>query len=70
MAKIDFDLFDFLVFEVKCPNSAVKDDLFKISLELQLMINRMIANKVNNPVVYGAVGQDRVMSKALRRANN
>ncbi|RCH90887.1 hypothetical protein CU098_009988, partial [Rhizopus stolonifer] len=43
--------------DVKCPNSVAKDDLFKMSLELQLMVNRMIANKVNKPVDYGVVGQ-------------
>lgn len=69
-AKIDSIIFDFLIFEVKCPNSVAKDDLFKMSLELQLMINRMIANKVNKPVVYGVVGQGRFMRKVLRRAND
>ncbi|CAO3678056.1 unnamed protein product [Rhizopus stolonifer] len=56
-AKIGSNIFDFLIFEVKCPNSVAKDDLFKMSLELQLMINRMVANKINNPVVYGVVVQ-------------
>ncbi|KAI8641013.1 hypothetical protein BD408DRAFT_418940 [Parasitella parasitica] len=41
----------------KCPNSVAKHDLFKMSLELQLMINRMIANKVYKPVDYVFVGQ-------------
>ncbi|GAA5812644.1 hypothetical protein MFLAVUS_006101 [Mucor flavus] len=45
-AKVGSSKFDFLIFEVKCPNSVPKDDLFKMSLELQFMINRMIAAKV------------------------
>jgi hypothetical protein len=69
-AKIGSNMFDFLIFEVKCPNSVAKDDLFKISLELQLMINRMIANKISKPVVYGVVGQGRVMSKVFQREND
>ncbi|KAG1473409.1 hypothetical protein G6F56_000965 [Rhizopus delemar] len=56
-AKVGSKIFDFLIFEVKCPNSVAKDDLFKMSLELQLIINRMIANKVSKPVDYGVVGQ-------------
>lgn len=68
-AKIGSNIFDFLIFEVKCPNSVAKDDLSKMSLELQLMINRMIDNNVNKPVVYGVVGQGRVMNKVLQRAN-
>ncbi|KAI9356844.1 hypothetical protein BD770DRAFT_100266 [Pilaira anomala] len=56
-AKIGSIVFDFLIFEVKRPNSAAKGDLFKMSLELQFMINRMIDNNVSKPVVYGVVGQ-------------
>ncbi|KAI9486549.1 MAG: hypothetical protein EXX96DRAFT_646348 [Benjaminiella poitrasii] len=49
-AKIGSNIFDFLIFEVKCPNS--------------------VANKANKPVVYGVIGQDRVMNKLFRRAND
>ncbi|KAI7869890.1 hypothetical protein BDF14DRAFT_1879638 [Spinellus fusiger] len=39
-ARVGSSMLDFLVFEIKSPKSAAKDDLFKLSLEMQLMINR------------------------------
>ncbi|KAG2197849.1 hypothetical protein INT47_009730 [Mucor saturninus] len=41
-AQIGSNTYDFLIIEVKCPNSA-KDDLFEMSVELQLMIDRTVS---------------------------
>lgn len=46
-AKIGYIIFDPSVFEVKCPNSVTKHDLYKVSLELQHTINLMIIKKKN-----------------------
>jgi hypothetical protein len=44
-ARIGTTDFDFLIFKVKQPRSIAKDDLFKVSIELQLMLNRMVEKK-------------------------
>jgi hypothetical protein len=51
-ARIGSKKFDFLAFEIKCPKSTADDDLFKISLELQIMLSCLISSNVNQPVVY------------------
>lgn len=61
-ARIGSKKLDFLVFEIKCPKSTAEDDLFKMSLELQFMLNRLISSNVNKPVVYGVVGYGIVIS--------
>ncbi|KAI7874782.1 uncharacterized protein EV154DRAFT_78649 [Mucor mucedo] len=50
--------FDLLVFEVKCPQSTSEDDLFMLSVKLQLTLNRLIKNGVTEPVVYGVMVYD------------
>ncbi|CEP17603.1 hypothetical protein [Parasitella parasitica] len=48
------DKMDFLVIEVKCPNSNANDDLFKLSIELQiLLLNRLANIGVDYPMVFG-----------------
>jgi hypothetical protein len=54
-ARIGATDFDFLVFEVKRPSSIAEDALFKVSIELQLMINRILKENIKQPVVYGVV---------------
>ncbi|KAG1384442.1 hypothetical protein G6F61_000455 [Rhizopus arrhizus] len=44
---------DFLVIEVKCPNSNANDDLFKLSIELQILLNRLVNVGIDFPVVFG-----------------
>ncbi|KAI7898273.1 uncharacterized protein BX663DRAFT_546617 [Cokeromyces recurvatus] len=44
-ARIGTADFDFLIFEVKQPRSIAEDGLFKVSIELQLMLNRMVKKK-------------------------
>lgn len=57
-AKIGDDPMDFWVFEVKQPKAASKDDLEKVSLELQYMLNHFIFKDHNRqPVVYGVVAR-------------
>lgn len=43
---------DFLVFEIKCPNSVACDDFFKLTIELQIMLNRLITTGIDFPVVF------------------
>lgn len=50
---IDGIRFDCLLIEVKCPNSTCAEDFFKLSIEMQLVLNRFIEHGANNPVVYG-----------------
>lgn len=38
---IGLDQFDFLIFQIKCLRSTAQDDLFKLSIELRGMINRL-----------------------------
>lgn len=49
---IDGIRFDRLLVDVKCPNSTSGDDLFKLSIEMQFILNRFIEHGANNPVVY------------------
>jgi hypothetical protein len=49
---IDGIRFDRLLIDVKCPNSTSGDDLFKLSIEMQFILNRFIEHGANNPVVY------------------
>ncbi|KAI7904163.1 uncharacterized protein BX663DRAFT_431834, partial [Cokeromyces recurvatus] len=44
---------DFLVIEVKCPNSSANDDRFKLSIELQILLNRLVNIGIDSPVVFG-----------------
>lgn len=48
---------DILVIEVKCPKSTAKDDLFKLSIELQILLNRLVKIGIDSLVfgilVYG-----------------
>lgn len=44
---------DFLVIEVKCPSSKATDDLFKLSVELIILLNRLVTIGVDFPVVFG-----------------
>lgn len=60
-ARIGVTDFDFLVFEVKLPRSISENDLFRASLELQFMLNRMIQKNINQPVVYGIVVEGMAM---------
>ncbi len=39
----------------------MKEDIFKLSLELQLMLKQLIANKYDNFVVYVVIGQGKIM---------
>ncbi|KAG1141905.1 hypothetical protein G6F37_007961 [Rhizopus arrhizus] len=43
---------DFLVIEVKCPNSNANDDLFKLSIEMQILLNRLVNVGIGFPVAY------------------
>ncbi|KAG1446872.1 hypothetical protein G6F56_009436 [Rhizopus delemar] len=52
---IDGIRFDCLLFEVKCSNSTRGDDLFKLSIEMQFILNCFIEHGANNPVVYGVL---------------
>ncbi|CEG78117.1 hypothetical protein RMATCC62417_12770 [Rhizopus microsporus] len=61
-ARIGSKKFDFLAFEIKCLKSTADDDLFKMSLELQFILNRLISCNVNQPVVYGVVGYGMAIS--------
>lgn len=54
-ARIVGQKFDFLASEVKNYKSLAGNNRFKMSLELQFMINRLIKNNINNPIVYGPV---------------
>lgn len=47
--------FDCLLIEVKCPSSICKDDLFKLSIEMQFALNRLIEHGANNRTVYGVL---------------
>ncbi|KAG2227521.1 hypothetical protein INT45_002206 [Circinella minor] len=53
--SINGDKFDCLLFEVKCPRSSSEDDLFKLSVEMQYILNRLIEHGAANPVVYGVL---------------
>lgn len=44
---------DFLVIEVKCPNSNANDDHFKLTIELQILLNRLVNAGIDSPVVFG-----------------
>ncbi|KAI7903996.1 uncharacterized protein BX663DRAFT_506035 [Cokeromyces recurvatus] len=46
---------DCLLIEVKCPSSTSKDDLFKLSIEMQFILNRLIEHGANNCTVYGVL---------------
>jgi hypothetical protein len=46
---------DVLVFEVKAPSSAAQDDYFKLTIELQIMFNRLVSISIDNPVVLGVL---------------
>ncbi|RCH87202.1 hypothetical protein CU098_004834 [Rhizopus stolonifer] len=50
---------DFLVIEVKCPNSNANDDLFKLSIELQILLNHLINVGIDSPVVFGILVYDK-----------
>ncbi|KAI9243517.1 hypothetical protein BY458DRAFT_561199 [Sporodiniella umbellata] len=54
-SAIDGVRFDCLLLEVKCPRSTCKDDLYKLSVEMQLILNRFIENGANSPAVYGVL---------------
>ncbi|KAI8094014.1 hypothetical protein BDF21DRAFT_330953, partial [Thamnidium elegans] len=47
--------FDCLLIEVKCPSSTSKNDLFKLSIETQFLLNRLIEHGANNCTVYGVL---------------
>ncbi|KAI8986361.1 hypothetical protein BDB01DRAFT_890877 [Pilobolus umbonatus] len=53
--SIDRKKFDCLLIEVKCPKSTSDDDLFKLSIEMQYALNRLIGYGGSNPVVYGVL---------------
>lgn len=46
---------DVLVFEVKAPSSAAKDDFFKLTIEMQVMLNRLVSIGIDDPVVFGVL---------------
>jgi hypothetical protein len=46
---------DLLVVEVKSPSSTTSGDFLKLSIELQLMINRLVEAGVDSPEVYGVI---------------
>jgi hypothetical protein len=52
---IDRIRFDCLLIEVKCPNSTCEDDLFKLSIEMQYILNRFVEHGANNPIVFGVL---------------
>ncbi|OAD77634.1 hypothetical protein PHYBLDRAFT_164535 [Phycomyces blakesleeanus NRRL 1555(-)] len=52
---IDGIRLDCLLIEVKCPNSTSDDDLFKLSIEMQYTLNRLVEHGVDNPDVYGVL---------------
>lgn len=54
-ARVEETRFDFVVIEVNLTGSAFEDDIFKVSIELQSMINRLIKNGIRQPVAYGVV---------------
>ncbi|KAG1350172.1 hypothetical protein G6F62_003359 [Rhizopus arrhizus] len=53
--SIDRKKFDCLLVEVKCPKSTSDDDLFKLSIEMQYILNRLVEYGTSNPVVYGVL---------------
>ncbi|KAI9359854.1 hypothetical protein BD770DRAFT_419400 [Pilaira anomala] len=52
---IDEKKFDCLLIEVKCPKSTSNDDLFKLSIEMQYALNRLVKCGASNPVTYGVL---------------
>ncbi|KAI9485806.1 MAG: hypothetical protein EXX96DRAFT_645714 [Benjaminiella poitrasii] len=52
---IDGIRFDCLLIEVKCPSSTCGDDLLKLSIEMQFILNRFVEHSANNPAVYGVL---------------
>lgn len=54
-SAIDGVRFDCLLLEVKCARSTCKDDLYKLSVEMQLILNRFIEHGANSPTVYGVL---------------
>ncbi|KAG1371796.1 hypothetical protein G6F61_011609 [Rhizopus arrhizus] len=53
--SIDRKKFDCLLVEVKCPKSTSDDDLFKLSIEMQYILNRLVEYGASNHVVYGVL---------------
>ncbi|KAG1444796.1 hypothetical protein G6F46_011654 [Rhizopus delemar] len=53
--SIDRKKFDCLLVEIKCPKSTSDDDLLKLSIEMQYILNHLIEYGASNPVVYGVL---------------
>lgn len=49
---IDGIRFDCLLIEVKCPNSTCGDDLFKLSIKVQFILDRFVEHGAHNPIIY------------------
>lgn len=58
-----FKIYDMLAFEAKRPNFTASNDLFKLSVELQFMLNGLVYSNIDNATVFGVLARGMIINR-------